>query len=360
METIGRNEPCPCGSGRKYKKCCLLKDTPITRATPVDEHPEPFDEPEATSGSGLDIHPYALAKILESISPSILSEMSKSKRARIQNRWSMNKVARLSTEEIVHHLNALGIDASERGYLPLTSGRLSAWSIGEDWLEWVKDPPSPDDEDFICFAACELWKRYNPGWPSIEMIDDWITEGNRHCELCEEEQACDLWIQIWNAVRPRFTPQMTDFSSVDPVFRVSEFFSNWIQDFMDALKNVAFENTRYAETGVRVAREVLAQFVDESLLSRLNIQCDLGDFLTLADRREEGEAELQTIIRDYPHLSQGYVRLADLILDHSSGPADTLRAIALLEQALAYPVEDEDEWDIHAQLADLRDLIKPS
>ncbi|MEM7581916.1 MAG: SEC-C metal-binding domain-containing protein [Acidobacteriota bacterium] len=19
---IGRNEPCPCGSGRKYKKCC--------------------------------------------------------------------------------------------------------------------------------------------------------------------------------------------------------------------------------------------------------------------------------------------------------------------------------------------------
>lgn len=23
---VGRNEPCPCGSGKKYKKCCLLKD----------------------------------------------------------------------------------------------------------------------------------------------------------------------------------------------------------------------------------------------------------------------------------------------------------------------------------------------
>ena len=22
---IGRNEPCPCGSGKKYKKCCLIK-----------------------------------------------------------------------------------------------------------------------------------------------------------------------------------------------------------------------------------------------------------------------------------------------------------------------------------------------
>ena len=23
VEKIGRNEPCPCGSGKKYKKCCL-------------------------------------------------------------------------------------------------------------------------------------------------------------------------------------------------------------------------------------------------------------------------------------------------------------------------------------------------
>ena len=23
---VGRNEPCPCGSGKKYKKCCLNKE----------------------------------------------------------------------------------------------------------------------------------------------------------------------------------------------------------------------------------------------------------------------------------------------------------------------------------------------
>jgi len=26
IEKIGRNDPCPCGSGKKYKKCCELKD----------------------------------------------------------------------------------------------------------------------------------------------------------------------------------------------------------------------------------------------------------------------------------------------------------------------------------------------
>jgi len=25
---IGRNDPCPCGSGKKYKKCCLKKESP--------------------------------------------------------------------------------------------------------------------------------------------------------------------------------------------------------------------------------------------------------------------------------------------------------------------------------------------
>jgi hypothetical protein len=28
---VGRNEPCPCGSGKKYKKCCLAKDEAARR-----------------------------------------------------------------------------------------------------------------------------------------------------------------------------------------------------------------------------------------------------------------------------------------------------------------------------------------
>ncbi|MEG2597224.1 MAG: SEC-C metal-binding domain-containing protein, partial [Oscillospiraceae bacterium] len=27
---IGRNDPCPCGSGKKYKKCCGLEDGPTS------------------------------------------------------------------------------------------------------------------------------------------------------------------------------------------------------------------------------------------------------------------------------------------------------------------------------------------
>ncbi|MFN8061914.1 MAG: SEC-C metal-binding domain-containing protein [Vicinamibacterales bacterium] len=33
--TLGRNDPCHCGSGRKYKQCCLSKDEAEARAARV-------------------------------------------------------------------------------------------------------------------------------------------------------------------------------------------------------------------------------------------------------------------------------------------------------------------------------------
>ena len=37
MDKIRRNSPCPCGSGLKYKKCCLYKDSEASRAAAEKE-----------------------------------------------------------------------------------------------------------------------------------------------------------------------------------------------------------------------------------------------------------------------------------------------------------------------------------
>ena len=48
MAKIGRNEPCPCGSGRKYKRCCQTsvsqRPAPTAFETANDAHHEPYDE----------------------------------------------------------------------------------------------------------------------------------------------------------------------------------------------------------------------------------------------------------------------------------------------------------------------------
>lgn len=37
FQKTGRNDPCPCGSGKKYKKCCLTKHEEIRRSIPPDQ-----------------------------------------------------------------------------------------------------------------------------------------------------------------------------------------------------------------------------------------------------------------------------------------------------------------------------------
>jgi hypothetical protein len=47
----GRNEPCHCGSGRKYKQCCLDKDESAARAAYAKATVEaPESSPDADAG----------------------------------------------------------------------------------------------------------------------------------------------------------------------------------------------------------------------------------------------------------------------------------------------------------------------
>jgi tetratricopeptide (TPR) repeat protein len=53
MSTIGRNDLCPCGSGKKYKKCCLPKEEALPRPAPALAPEEPLAEELFTA----EIHP---------------------------------------------------------------------------------------------------------------------------------------------------------------------------------------------------------------------------------------------------------------------------------------------------------------
>ena len=47
MVRIGRNDPCPCGSGKKYKHCCLgklsIENATSLRGTRNDDEDMDFD-----------------------------------------------------------------------------------------------------------------------------------------------------------------------------------------------------------------------------------------------------------------------------------------------------------------------------
>ena len=47
MNKIGRNDPCPCGSGKKYKKCCYLRQQPPKMSSLPPEVIKKFQEIQA-------------------------------------------------------------------------------------------------------------------------------------------------------------------------------------------------------------------------------------------------------------------------------------------------------------------------
>lgn len=58
---LGRNEPCHCGSGRKYKQCCLEKDEAkarADRAKAAAEAPPPPAEATAPAAAAPKPQPY--------------------------------------------------------------------------------------------------------------------------------------------------------------------------------------------------------------------------------------------------------------------------------------------------------------
>ncbi len=56
MAKVGRNDPCPCGSGQKYKRCCLPREdaAAVERAHAQQQHREHAAAPLAAADDGLD------------------------------------------------------------------------------------------------------------------------------------------------------------------------------------------------------------------------------------------------------------------------------------------------------------------
>ena len=56
MSSAGRNDPCHCGSGKKYKKCCLQKDEALAAArAPDSAYGFDEDDLDAKSNGVLDL-----------------------------------------------------------------------------------------------------------------------------------------------------------------------------------------------------------------------------------------------------------------------------------------------------------------
>ena len=212
----GRNDPCPCGSGKKYKKCCLGKaaQSPATKAVAEPRFRFPVHsfytqaalEEALKPGGTIEIHPYVLLKLRED--PRMAEAARPKDRARLLESWKPSELAGMSTDEIESRLSLTGVFDDRAQFAEQTEFRRSASDIADEWGRHLIGLKAAE-LDFLRLAACELWRRFCPDRPSVEMIDDWLCEGYAFAAEAKPAEALAAWWKVWEALRSRLTAEMT-------------------------------------------------------------------------------------------------------------------------------------------------------
>jgi hypothetical protein len=301
---------------------------------------------------------YVVAKMFER--SEIFATMKKKDPANARLFWTMQRVAGLETSDITTRLERLGVNASAEAFVELAEHRTSAWDLSDVWRERAGQRLDRHDNDLLGFAACELWKRHCPERPSVEMLDDWMQEGYELLEQGSRAEAMERWLRVWDVIASRLEPEMRTLQSASSVFEGSQCLFNWVQDVMLYLAEGASPGWPHEERAVAFYQAVAAQFTDEELNVRVQASTMLAEFYANVGRGEDSERVLLEHIEAYPQRAAGYVSLARNLAysDGANTPAPELRrALAVLETAAAYPVEDGDDWDLQLSLEDIRQRL---
>ena len=295
---IGRNDPCPCGSGKKYKKCCMDKLT----------------------------------------IPSSVS-------------WDIDKVGAMSAEEIFEKLNNMGIQTDQDQFLQDVHLFYSASALANHWLK----PTGSDISgvDFVHYAALSLWERLAPDIINDEMIDRLMQDGYAELERRKSKIACHIWLTTWGYLRPRFTSGMKSIRDAESVFAGIQNLHNWTQDLEMELGNAELHEDR-----IKYCREFCDLFPEspDPLIPNMKLAEAEGYFHI--GERDKAEAMFSDLQKEYPDSVWVYCRWGDLFL-FSRRPdfvPDYEKAEKIYRMALDRNLDEEG--DVMDRIRDMKKMQK--
>lgn len=141
MDKTGRNNPCPCGSGKKYKKCCLDKkprEHTVIVASPEPLHGFHYDK-EKMEFAGLTLDDRLIKPVITYSQTHYKNDSGKEKViARIQDKVIPNEA------ELMRHLSSAFdlIIAVDTNMKVIGSERISVTGIVHCVLQLMPEPDS--------------------------------------------------------------------------------------------------------------------------------------------------------------------------------------------------------------------------
>ncbi|MDI6872364.1 MAG: SEC-C metal-binding domain-containing protein [Bacillota bacterium] len=211
----GRNEPCPCGSGKKYKRCCLGKEAAVAARALLNQRSRP---------------------------------------------WDLDEVRAMTTPAILAKLASLGLAVSEEDVRQGARVHSGAVALSEAWIAAHPFTATGFDEDFPWFAAWTLWERLNLRPLPLDTVYDLIRE-ERERRDSDRLPNPDNWLRAWAYLKEHLLRMdLHTLQEADQVLGADFNLRSWFVEFMRGLTLEAKEDSSYLVALLTELREFLRLF----------------------------------------------------------------------------------------------------
>ena len=306
LAKVGRNDPCPCGSGKKYKKCCIDKEVHMNKK------------------------------------PNLL----------IFKHLTYEEVDELSTNQIISKLEELGIPFEREQFIKDTEEYYSAEDISEAWFDDYDLTIGGKMEDFPWLAACVLWERLaKPINLSMEQLHRLIEDGNVYQDKGEPVSACNKWLQAWEGIKYRIKPVFKTSDYLHKHYRGSFFLIDFCQELEFELFHAGLKDRSYFEKRIEYCQEYCSYFPNENELIIFNMRRAIAESYGELSQFEQAESEFEKLAKDFNDNLWSYIAWGDY-------DVNKLKAKEKYEKALAIgkATKDPDVFVAKERLDDLEDL----
>jgi len=286
---IGRNDPCPCGSGKKYKKCCIGKFETILQRNTL---------------------------------------------------WKKEEIEAQSIQEIIEVLAFLGVTISVEEFVRLTEEYSSAEDLSKKWFEDFTPAFSNLNEDYLWLAAWVLWEKVeNIQRKCDETICDYIEDG---FDLLDENpsEVIKLWSEAWNQIRNR-NSGTNDINIFEEQFKGDIDLGYWCQE----LESEMYDQGKYEEREI-FCLEFLTRFPKSNVEILRSIRRALGENYFALGQKVKGDSVFEELINDYPDWPWGYIGWSDMygsFRENKDVEENLSFAKELLEKAKEVAVDEFDK-----------------
>ncbi len=362
MAKIGRNAPCPCGSGKKYKKCCIGKNLDYLVLDSEDISPEMIE-----SSHKADIEKET---VKEEEHEDIDAERNDSEKAYDEEEEEdededddeeidefydededvhdyyfdidesnsiFDDLAKMPTGEIINLAREFNIDFDKEKFVDDLKRMQSVKSIYEEWVRKNEKNPLDGDNDLYIAIATILKKRLANDILTIEEI---VYKLDSVFDMIEDNDKLGITksIELWGELKEFAAPDIRDITELEHKIHRPGDLELWIIEFLSFMGEIGMQDER-----IKMVEDIKDTFPHATNLFIIDLQAQIADSFIMMGKKEEGEAVVRKIIDDNPKDPFGYMLLAEI---YSEEPYGTLEDLEKAEKCLKNaPDEDSENID---------------